>query len=506
MQKKKKYYLLLISMIMIQGVVNACSSEEVKVRPSAVAGTFYPSDADTLRAMVESFYEKESSMKKEDEVQAVIVPHAGYVFSGRIAAKAFACIRPDAAYKRIFLLGPSHHVAFDGASVNNQCNAYMTPLGMVPVDKEMCDVLIKKDSVFTYVPEAHVKEHCLEVQLPLLQLHLNTLPSIVPIIVGTVDLAKLKSIARALQPYFTSENLFVISSDFSHYPSYEDANKVDKMTGNAIRKSSLQAFIHALAVNSSTDVPGLVTSACGQGPIAVLLSMLEQQKDLQVRHIGYCNSGDTRYGDRDRVVGYHAFSVVRNQLRREANMGEAFSLRENEKKQLLQIARKSIENLLAGKDDEPYDSTKATLALQRHCGAFVTLHVDGKLRGCIGNLVGFHPLYKVVSNMARAAAFDDPRFRPVTAKEMGRIDIEISVLSPLRQIHSIDDLQLGRHGIYIRKGEHSGTFLPQVAEETGWSKEEFLGHCARDKAGLSWNGWKDADLYVYEAVVFGEQK
>ena len=213
-------------MIMIQGVVNACSSEEVKVRPSAVAGTFYPGDADTLRAMVESFYEKESSMKKEDEVQAVIVPHAGYVFSGRIAAKAFACIRPDAAYKRIFLLGPSHHVAFDGASVNNQCNAYMTPLGMVPVDKEMCDVLIKKDSVFTYVPEAHVKEHCLEVQLPLLQLHLNTLPSIVPIIVGTVDLAKLKSIARALQPYFTSENLFVISSDFSHYPSYEDANKV----------------------------------------------------------------------------------------------------------------------------------------------------------------------------------------------------------------------------------------------------------------------------------------
>ena len=108
--------------------------------------------------------------------------------------------------------------------------------------------------------------------------------------------------------------------------------------------------------------------------------------------------------------------------------------------------------------------------------------------------------------MARAAAFDDPRFRPVTAKEMGRIDIEISVLSPLRQIHSIDDLQLGRHGIYIRKGEHSGTFLPQVAEETGWSKEEFLGHCARDKAGLSWTGWKDADLYVYEAVVFGEQK
>ena len=491
---------VLIVMIMIHSVGNACSSGEKRVRMPAVAGAFYPADADTLRETVVSFLSEASSAEADKEVQAVIVPHAGYVYSGSTASEAIKAIPSDAVYKRIFLLGPSHRAAFDGASVNNAFDSYATPLGQVKVDNEAVDALLHADPVFTYVPEAHAREHCLEVQLPFLQVHLQHVPPIVPVIIGTQDLAKLRRIAQALQPYFTSDNLFVISSDFSHYPSYEDANRVDKVTGEAIESGSLRKFLDALEKNARKGVPRLATSACGQSPIAVLLLLMEGRNDLQVRHLAYCNSGDAVYGDKDRVVGYHAFSIVK---KAEA---DAFALTGEERAQLLQIARKSIDYELARKTDLPYDSTKMSPALKEHCGAFVTLHKGGKLRGCIGNLIGFLPLYRLVANMAKLAAFEDPRFYPVKESEMKDIDIEISVLSPLRKIQSIDEFQLGRHGIYIIKGEHRGTFLPQVAKETGWTKEEFLGHCARDKAGLAWNGWKDAELYVYEAIVFGEEK
>ena len=489
---------VLIVMIMIHSVGNACSSGEKRVRMPAVAGAFYPADADTLRETVVSFLSEASLAEADKEVQAVIVPHAGYVYSGSTASEAIKAIPSDAVYKRIFLLGPSHRAAFDGASVNNAFDSYATPLGQVKVDNEAVDALLHADPVFTYVPEAHAREHCLEVQLPFLQVHLQHVPPIVPVIIGTQDLAKLRRIAQVLQPYFTSDNLFVISSDFSHYPSYEDANRVDKATGEAIESGSLRKFLDALEKNARKGVPRLATSACGQSPIAVLLLLMEGRKDLQVRHLAYCNSGDAIYGDKDRVVGYHAFSIVKKEE------ADAFSLTGEERAQLLQIARTSIENTLARKTDLPYDSTKMSPALQEHCGAFVTLHKGDKLRGCIGNLMGYKPLYQTVASMACAAAFEDPRFYPVKESEMKDIDIEISVLSPLRKIQSIDEFQLGRHGIYMIKGEHRGTFLPQVAEETGWTKEEFLGHCARDKAGLAWNGWKDAELYVYEAIVFGE--
>ena len=490
--------LVLILLIMIHSMGNAWSSGEKRVRVPAVAGAFYPAKADTLRKTVESFFSDASPVKPDKEVQAVIVPHAGYVYSGATASQAIKTIPADAVYKRIFLLGPSHRAAFDGASVNNAFDRYATPLGEIPVDQAVCDALLRADKVFTYVPEAHAREHCLEVQLPLLQVHLHDVPPIVPIIVGTQDLAKLRRIAQALQPYFTSDNLFVLSSDFSHYPSYEDANRVDKATGEAIESGSLRQFLDTLDRNAREGVPQLLTSACGQSPIAVLLLLMEGRDDLRIRHLAYCNSGDATYGDKDRVVGYHAFSIGKKE---EAG---AFDLTGEERTQLLQIARKSIDYALARRTEAPYDSTQMSPALRQPCGAFVTLHKEGKLRGCIGNLIGYRPLYQTVASMARAAAFEDPRFYPVEESEMKDIDIEISVLSPLRKIQSIDEFQLGRHGVYIIKGEHRGTFLPQVAEETGWTKEEFLGHCARDKAGLTWDGWRNADLYVYEAVVFGE--
>lgn len=462
------------------------------IRMPAVAGSFYPADRITLKSMVDE-YLRNAAVNGSMPVQAVIVPHAGYVFSGEVAGKAFAQINPSARYKHIFLLGPSHHVAFEGASVNTAFGHYDTPLGRMEVDTETGNTLVNDNAVFSYVPKAHVKEHCLEVQLPFLQERLDYMPPIIPIIVGTQDIEKIKQIAYVLQPYFIPENLFIISSDFSHYPSYEDAEKVDRLTGNAILTGAVDKFLDALSVNADRHITNLYTSACGQCAIAILLLMMERRRELTIEHLAYCNSGDSSHGGKDEVVGYHAFAI------------RTFSLTEEERNTLLKIARTRIANKLRGISANGNDCEEYTSALEMACGAFVTLTIHGKLKGCIGNLESSEPLYVLIGDMAESAAFEDPRFYPLTPEELDDVHIEISVLSPLRKIHSIDEFRLGRDGIYMTNRIHGGTFLPQVATETGWTKEEFLGHCARDKAGLGWDGWKNATLYVYQAEVFGEE-
>ena len=475
----------------------------VQIHQPAVAGQFYPADAETLTAIVEGFLDS-ASTRADRPVQAVIVPHAGYVFSGAVAAEAYAGISPAAVYERIFIIGPGHREAFRGAAVDGSSEVYSMPLGDVSVDTRTCLELAAADSVFHNRRKPFEKEHCLEVQIPFLQVRLKRMPPIVPVIISSVDGNDLGRIVRVLKPYFTQENLFVISSDFSHYPSYDDACKVDRATGDAILSGSVEEFLNTLLDNARQRIPGLATSACGQLPIAALLMMMEGREDLEIRHLDYRNSGDSQYGDKDGVVGYHAFTVVYKEPVRQEDSESGFALTDQEKAILLETARRSIETAFEGKYWLPSD-TQLTQTLKAECGAFVTLHLHGRLRGCIGNIVGVRPLYKTVAEMARAAAFEDDRFRPLTREELEQVHIEISVLSPLRQISSPDEIVLGRDGVLMVKDGRSGTFLPQVADETGWSKEEFLGHCARDKAGIGWNGWKDADLYVYQAEVFDEQ-
>lgn len=478
------------------------SGNSSKTRRPAVAGTFYPEDKGQLASMVDGFL-KAAQEAGSDNVRAVIVPHAGYVFSGQTAAKAFAEISPEHRYGRIFLLGPSHCAAIDGASVDSTHGFYATPLGEVAVDGGIARQLAASDSLFVDASKACSDEHCLEVQLPFLQRRLAYMPPIVPIVIGTQDGLKLRRIAEALEPYFNEDNLFVVSSDFSHYPSYNDAVKADTLTGRAIESGSLKAFAEALNDNYEARYPGLCTSACGQCAIAVLMMLAEWEGGIAIRHLDYCNSGDSPYGGRDRVVGYHSFAFCSSKQAKSED--DAFSLSVDEKKTLLKIARRSIESKL-GMPGAPMPSgNDITPSLKSECGAFVTLNEGGRLRGCIGNLVGHGPLHKLVGRMACLAAFEDPRFMPVVAGEMQNIDIEISVLSPLRRIKSLDEFELGRHGIFIVKDGHSGTFLPQVADEVNWTKEEFVSHCSRDKAGLGWDGWRDAELYVYEAAVFDEK-
>jgi hypothetical protein len=331
------------------------------------------------------------------------------------------------------------------------------------------------------------------VQLPFLQrFFTQEVPPIVPIIISTNNYHKLKRMAEVLKPYFTDENLFVISSDFSHYPTYDDAYVVDARTGKAIETGNVEQFIKTIETNARLGIHNLATSACGEFAIITLMMMLDQ--NYEVKHIMYQNSGDIDNHDHSRVVGYHSFAFLRKQP------GE-FSISNEDKKLLKEIALQSIKDSLDGKR---INSSLFTLhfSLNQKCGAFVSLHKHGKLRGCIGHFGEDYPLHEIVAEMARAAAFEDPRFMPVTKDELNDIDIEISVLTPMRRIQSLDEFELHRHGIYIKKGHRSGTFLPQVADEVNWTKEEFVGHCSQDKAGLGWEGWRDAELYVYEAIVF----
>ena len=480
-------------------MMNIFNQQEPVVRPATQAGRFYDGNAQRLSHEVDSFLALHAKDQQFDKVAALIVPHAGYYFSGNVAAKAYMSLPREKQFKRIFLLGPSHHEWLNGASVNSEADYYATPLGQVKVDRETAKSLIAADDCFAYRPEAHDREHCLEVQLPFLQrfftshssLFTKEVPPIVPIIISTNDFGKLKRIAEVLKPYFTDENLFIVSSDFSHYPSYEDACKVDAKTGKALESGDVEAFIATINENADSGIRNLATSACGELAIVTLMLMMDHR--YEVKHLLYQNSGDIDDHDHSRVVGYHAFAILRSK-------DKGFLLSDEEKKMLKKIAYESIKDSLDGKPISHL--SPLTSHLSSKCGAFVSLHKHGHLRGCIGHFGEDTPLHEIVAEMARAAAFDDPRFMPVTRDELDELDIEISVLTPMRRIQSLDEFELHRHGIYIRKGYRSGTFLPQVADEVNWTKEEFVGHCSQDKAGLGWEGWRDAELYVYEAIVF----
>ena len=477
-------------------MMTSCNEQKTPVvRPATQANRFYTGNPEELSQEVDSFLALHSSRTTYQNVAALIVPHAGYYFSGNVAASAYMTLNPKKSYKRIFLLGPSHHEWLNGASVNSKVDYYATPLGNVKVDRETAQQLIDADSVFSYKAAAHAQEHCLEVQLPFLQRRLDEVPPIVPIIISTNDYSKLKRMAEMLRPYFTDDNLFIISSDFSHYPSYEDAYEVDTKTGKAIETGDVEQLIATIENNADSGKRNLATSACGEFPIITLMLMLNH--NYEIKHLMYQNSGDIDNHDHSRVVGYHAFAFLRKQISE-----TEFTLTDADKKQLKEIALQSIKDSLDSKPIARPTLHSQLSILNAECGAFVSLHKYGRLRGCIGHFGEDYPLHEIVAEMARAAAFEDPRFTPVTREELDDIDIEISVLTPMRRIQSIDEFELHRHGIYIRKGFRSGTFLPQVADEANWTKEEFIGHCSQDKAGLGWDGWRDAELYVYEAIVF----
>lgn len=467
-------------------------------RKPAVAGQFYPRSTSELKDTISSLFARAKACMNDEEVCAVISPHAGYVFSGEVAAASFNQIDKTKKYDNIFVIGSSHRVYFEGASIYNKGN-YLMPMGSVHVNIDLATKLIDENRCFTYREDAHKTEHSIEVQLPFLQYVLQNEFQIVPIVIASQSEIKIKEIANALKPYFNSNNLFVISTDLSHYPDYENAKIVDQLTAESVASNNPETFLQTIRENEKKNITSLATSMCGWSSVLTLLYMTEGNSDYKYHLVDYQNSGDSQYGDHDRVVGYYSISITE---KKNDNSKPDFKLSKKDKKDLIEIARKTINEYVTENKTTELKPKNYSVNLKQQAGTFVTLRKEGKLRGCIGRFNPNEPLYKVVQDMAISASTKDYRFSTVDKDELDAMTIEISVLTPLRKISEISEIELGKHGIYIKKDGSSGTFLPHVATEAGWSLEEFLGHCAKDKAGIGWNGWKDAKIYVYEAVIF----
>ena len=468
----------------------------MKNREPIVAGRFYSDNKSELIADLEQFFLTCKPSLNFKKLRALIAPHAGYVFSGEVAASAYNQIPENASYKRVFVIGSSHCTWGAGASIYNEGH-YITPLGKVKVDIELANQLIEGNEVFNFYPDAHRNEHSLEVQLPFLQYKLGDSFKLVPIVLVTNKPEEISLIVEALAPYYNSENLFVISSDFSHYPNYEDAQKVDKLTAEAIVKNNPDLFLQKIKENKNLGISNLSTSVCGWTSVLTLLYLSSGNKHLKFHLVQYKNSGDAKfYADRNRVVGYHAIVVNDNEE-------DDFTLSKTDKQYLLMLARERLSKYLR-RQSYFFPDEQIPELVKTKTGVFVSIYKGKELRGCIGRFADNQELFRLVEDLAVSAA-NDYRFDPVTEDDLPELNIEISVLTPLKRISGIDELELGRHGIYIRQGDQSGTFLPQVAEKTNWTKEEFISRCSRDKARIGSDGWKTAELFTYEAIVFNEQ-
>ena len=498
--------LVILVMLSLLLYMNTFAQDIPTDRLPVASGRFYSGNKETLLKDLEKLFSTCKKSTGSAKVRAIISPHAGYIFSGRIAASAFSTINRNEVYTNIFIIASSHVMSFEGASVYSTGD-YITPSGRVNINREIADKLKKEHPVFNFPSTSHINEHSIEVQLPFIQYYFNNRPLIVPVIIGTGNIQTIAKIANALKPYFTSDNLFIISSDFSHYPSYDDAIESDRFIASALESGDPKFFLNSIKKNEGKQMAGLATGMCGWTSGLTLMYLTEGVPDLTIKLIDYCNSGDSDYGDKNEVVGYNALAVFGKQ-KSDCNKNtdsDLISFTEEEKKVLFDLARKSI---LSEFNKRRYvaDENKLTTVLKVPMGAFVTLKAGGELRGCIGRFTSSSPLFEVVQASALSSAFDDPRFEPVTKDEFNNLTMEITVLGPLKKISSTSEIILGRHGIYIKRGSSSGTMLPQVAIENNWTVEQFLGYTSRDKAGLGWDGWKEAELFIYEGIVLEERK
>lgn len=493
-----------ISFLALSVIGLRCNHGNSTVRQPAVAGGFYPASPAELKRMIDGFLSNVPKGEVKERIYALISPHAGYQFSGQVAAYSFKELE-GRHFDTVIIIGPSHHVRLDGASVGDW-NFYETPLGRVEVDRKMARKIREYSPKLSFLPSAHQREHSVEVEVPFLQMVLKDF-LIVPVVMGNPTQENCQILAQAvLEAIGDRRVLLVASTDMSHYPSYENARRVDLHTLSAIESFAPQKVFQSDRDILSRGIPNLGCTLCGLGPVVTVMMMAKRLGAEKVKVLHYANSGDVVVGgakSRDRVVGYGA--VVFYTAKIETEGGKPMDVTDEDKAELLRIARTTLEHILR-KEGPPEFEPKSERLKERR-GAFVTLTNQGRLRGCIGHFPADTPLYKIVSQMAIAAATQDYRFfyNPVTLQELDQIRIEISILSPMKRITDVNQIRMGVDGIYIRQGAQAGTFLPQVATETGWSREEFLNHCCQDKAGLPPECWKKgAEIYTYTATVFHE--
>lgn len=474
-----------VTILLLLLTANAWPQEPSLIKKTNVAGSFYEADPQILAGHIDQLLAA-AQVEPVAEVPMMIVPHAGYVFSGPVAAHGFKAVAAH-HYASVIILAPSHFYPFGGAAIWSK-GAFETPLGNLSVDETLAAQLLKQTPVIKEEPKAFEREHAVEVELPFIERVLGQV-KIVPIVLGEPNINDAKAVAEALDAVLGQRRdvLVLISSDMSHYHPYQEAVAMDQRTLQAIIAGDVPGFWQGI-YNGRMEM-------CGFMPVTVGMLLAKQRGLSQVKVLTYANSGDTT-GDKSKVVGYSAvlFGTGDGQFNRQ------------DRNALLKLARQSVTNFVTGAGQVKISDDLKRFAQAQ--GAFVTLTKQGQLRGCVGNIMAEKPLVETVRDMAVAAASQDPRFKPVTSQELSQLRIEISVLSPVKRIQDAGAIVLGRDGVIISDGKgHQGIFLPQVAQETGWSKEEFLRELCVQKAGLPADAWKDPDvsLYTFTAEVFGEE-
>jgi AmmeMemoRadiSam system protein B/AmmeMemoRadiSam system protein A len=476
------------------------------IREAGVAGAFYPSDPVRLKGMMDVMLAGVDAQPVQGEILALLAPHAGYVYSGPVAAFSYAAIKGH-GYERVIVIAPSHFVSVPFTSLY-EGEGYETPLGVIPVDTDFVHRLVEADpgsrlSCQGHLDSAEASEHAIEVQLPWLQ-HVLGPFSLVPIIMGDQSYASCRSLGGALatllneqatphheSPLPKRKTLIVASSDLSHYFPSESASLMDHRT-----LAALAAWDYT---TMSRNFEAQLWEACGGGPIVTAIIAAERLGATQAKVLRYGQSGDVS-GDHAKVVGYAAAVFLK--APHAPPEEPEFDLSREEKDALLHIARRSVEAAVRGEHPFKPDPPSST-ALQQARGAFVTLHLRDELRGCVGYISGTGPLYRAVREIAVLAAKHDPRFRPVTVEELPALSYEISVLSPMRRIQNVHQIHVGKDGLLIRNRDQQGLLLPQVAAEQQWDAFRFLEEtCA--KAGLSRSAWTsdDTDIFAFTAIVF----
>ncbi len=464
-----------------------------RTRTPAVAGSFYPAGAGDLVRMIDGFLAQATPPALADVV-AVIAPHAGYQFSGAVAAHSYALLK-GRRVERVVIIAPSHVDSFDFSSIYDGA-AYATPLGEIPVDQafaaRLAAALKVKPSGRGHIAPGQRGEHAIEVQLPFLQRVASGF-KLVPVVMGDQSYDACRALGLALADLIRGpETVIVASSDLSHYRSYAAATAVDRKTLRAIEE-----WDH---LSLSRNLERQIWEACGGGPIVATMIAAEKLGARRATLLKYANSGDTA-GGKSQVVGYGAMAFSKTG----GSGGAGFSLNERERHELLSLAVRSVESIVKTRRMYEYQ-VAGSEALTQERGAFVTLRRGGELRGCIGYPSPIKPLPLTVRDVAAYAATKDSRFPPVTAAELGELEYEISVLSPLRRVLNVEEIEVGRDGLVVKKGGSEGLLLPQVPTEQHWDRMKFLENACL-KAGLPADSWKDpdTDIFTFTALVFGSR-
>ena len=480
------------------------------VREPAFAGQFYPSDPAKLRAAIDGFLHDALERPSATPV-AIVVPHAGYIYSGQIAADAYRVLK-GACPDIVVILGANHTgrgyremAVFDGAG-------FRTPLGTARIDRALASALVEAGAGAVFDNAAHDGEHSIEVQVPFIQ---RSCPAaaIVPIVVGETDPDTAARFGRSVARVLAGRRAVIVaSSDLSHYPPQETARDVDQRTLAAI--ASLDPARLTAAVQDTMTAPprNAVTCACGEGAVRVAMEAARGLGATRGSVISYANSADTLAGEPDRVVGYGAVvleggSLTMNDaglMGRPLISNPAGPLAVDDQRQLLTLARETITRYLATETLPLPRGGSPRLDQAR--GVFVTLRKRGELRGCVGQVQAQAPLRRQAALMAFQAAFRDSRFPPVRADELSEIEVEVSVLTPMQPIADPASVVLGRDGVVLRVGDRSAVFLPEIAVEQRWTLDQLLDNLAL-KAGLPVKAWtqKNAQFFVFQAEAFTER-